>query len=119
MQLTPFPSDLGLPDFYDERYMPLWNAIEETDLTIMNHLDLKTELWDVFRRDPTPQKGIFTGLPWAPLAETICIWILTGTLEKYPEAAGDLRRAGPGLAAVVLRVRCSIRACTSTTSSPA
>lgn len=85
VQLTPFPSDMGLPDFHDKRYVPLWKVIEETGLTIMNHLDLKTELWGVFRRDPTPQKGIFTGLAWTPLAETICFWILTGTLEKYPK----------------------------------
>jgi uncharacterized protein len=84
VQLTPFPSDLGLPDFHDARYAPLWSAIQDARLTIMNHLDLKAGLWDVFRRDPTPQKGIFTGLAWAPLAETICFWILTGTLEKYP-----------------------------------
>jgi predicted TIM-barrel fold metal-dependent hydrolase len=85
VQLTPFPSDLGLPDFYHERYVPLWKTIEETGLTILNHLDLKKDLWDVFRRDPTPQKGIFTGLAWAPLAETISMWILTGTLEKFPK----------------------------------
>ncbi|TDU31283.1 amidohydrolase family protein [Panacagrimonas perspica] len=85
VQLTPFPADLGLPDVYHERYEPLWKIIEETGLTVLNHLDLKKELWDVFRRDPTPQKGIFTGLAWAPLAEAICMWILTGTLEKYPK----------------------------------
>ena len=85
VQLSPFPSDLGLPDFHDPRYIPLWKTIEATGMTIMNHLDLKANLWDTFRRDPTPQKGIFTGLAWAPLAETICFWILTGTLEKYPK----------------------------------
>src|SRR3546814_9496921 len=71
VQLTPFPSELGLPDFYDPRYAPLWSLIEESGLTILNHLALSSKLWDVFRRDPTPQKGIFTGLAWAPLAETI------------------------------------------------
>jgi len=85
VQLTPFPSDLGLPDFHDPVYAPLWQTIEATGLTIMNHLDMKTNLWDVFRRDPTPQKGIFTAMPWAPLAETLCFWILTGTLERYPK----------------------------------
>jgi predicted TIM-barrel fold metal-dependent hydrolase len=85
VQLTPFPSDMGLPDFHDPVYVPLWKTIEETGVTIMNHLDMKANLWDVFRRDPTPQKGIFTAMPWAPLAETLCFWILTGTLEKYPK----------------------------------
>jgi len=84
VQITPFPSDLGLPDVYDKSYEPLWSAIQANELTILNHLDLKKELWDLFRRDPTPQKGIFTGLAWAPLAESICMWILTGTLEKFP-----------------------------------
>ncbi|SER17264.1 Amidohydrolase [Solimonas aquatica] len=84
VQISPFPSDLGLPDIYDARYEPLLKTIEEAGLAVLNHLDLKAELWDVFRRDPTPQKGIFTGLAWAPLAQSICMWILTGTLEKYP-----------------------------------
>lgn len=85
VQITPFPADMGLPDFHDPVYEPLWRRIEETGLTIMNHLEPKTELWSIFRRDPTPQKGIFTALPWAPLAEAICFWILTGTLEKHPK----------------------------------
>lgn len=84
VQITPFPSDLGLPDVHDPRYEPLWAAIQDAKLTILNHLALRASLWDVFRRDPTPQKGIFTGLAWAPLAESICFWILTGTLEKFP-----------------------------------
>ncbi len=84
LQLTPFPSDFGLPDFHDKCYERLWATIQDAELTILNHLDLKASLWDTFRRDPTPQKGIFTGLAWAPLAETIAFWILTGTLEKFP-----------------------------------
>ncbi len=85
VQITPFPSDLGLPDYHDPIYIPLWKTIEETGVTIMNHLDVRTEAWSLFKRDPTPQKGIFTAMPWAPLAESICFWILTGTLEKYPK----------------------------------
>ena len=85
VQITPFPADSGLPDVHDARYNKLWATIQETGLTIMNHLEMKTEGWDIFRRDPTPQKGIFTALPWAPLAESMCFWILTGTLERFPK----------------------------------
>jgi len=85
VQLPPFPAELGLPDFQDARYQPLWAALQETGLTILNHLDLKQSLWDVFRRDPTPQKGIFTALPSLAIAETIAFWILTGTLERFPK----------------------------------
>ena len=74
-------------------------------ITVLNHLDLKASLWDVFRRDPTPQKGIFTAMPAVALAETILFWILTGTLERFPEAESDPGRAGPRLAAVLLRDR--------------
>src|SRR3546814_20953281 len=38
VQLTPFPSELGLPDFYDARYAPLWSLIEDSGLPIPNHL---------------------------------------------------------------------------------
>ena len=96
VQITPFPADMGLPDVHDKRYEPLWSVIQEAGLTIMNHLDMKAELWDVFRRDPTPQKGIFTALPWAPLAESMCFWILTGTLERFPKLRVILVEPGLG-----------------------
>jgi predicted TIM-barrel fold metal-dependent hydrolase len=96
VQITPFPADYGLPDVHDPRYTPLWLAIQETGLTILNHLDVRAQLWDVFRRDPTPQKGIFTGLPWAPLAESIAFWILTGTLERFPKLKVILVEPGLG-----------------------
>ena len=57
----------------------------ETGITILNHLDVKASLWDVFRRDPTPQKGIFTAMPAFALAEPLMFWILTGTLERFPK----------------------------------
>ena len=83
--LPPFPSELGLPDYGDRRYDPLWAALGETGITVMNHLDRRASLWDVFRRDPTPQKGIFTGLPAFAIAETLEWYILTGILERHPK----------------------------------
>lgn len=85
VQLTPFPAEQGLPHFHDKRYEPLWALLEETGLTILNHLELKQSLWETFRRDPTPQKGIFTSIPSMAMAETIAFWILTGTLERFPK----------------------------------
>jgi predicted TIM-barrel fold metal-dependent hydrolase len=85
VQIPPVPADLGLPDFGDRSYEPLWAALSETGITVMNHLDLKNSLWEVFRRDPTPQKGIFTAMPAMALAETLTFWILSGTMERFPE----------------------------------
>ena len=84
IQIPNFPSELGMPDYHDDRYAPLWHAFEETGVVVANHLTLKTTLWDTFRRDPTPQKGIFTALPGFAIAETLSWYILTGVLERHP-----------------------------------
>jgi predicted TIM-barrel fold metal-dependent hydrolase len=96
VQITPYPADKGLPDVHDKRYDKLWATLQETGLSVMNHLELKSEMWGVFRRDPTPQKGIFTGLAAMPLAESICFWILTGTLERFPKLRVILVEPGLG-----------------------
>ena len=96
VQITPFPSEFGLPDVHDKRYDPLWATLGDLGLTVLNHLDLKASLWDVFRRDPTPQKGIFTAMPAVALAEPILFWILTGTLERFPKLKVILVEPGLG-----------------------
>lgn len=85
IQIPNFPSELGMPDYHDHKYDPLWTAFSETGIVCANHLTLKQSLWDVFRRDPTPQKGIFTSLPGFALAETIGWYILTGVCERFPK----------------------------------
>lgn len=84
VQLPSFPSEFGAPDYHAKSYDKLWAALSETGITVFNHLSLRDTGWDVFRRDPTPQKGIFTALPSLQLAETMAFWILTGTLERFP-----------------------------------
>lgn len=84
IQIPNFPSEVGMPDYHDLRYEKLWYAFAETGVVVANHLTLKSSLWDVFRRDPTPQKGIFTALPGFALAETLSWYVLTGVLERHP-----------------------------------
>ena len=85
IQIPNFPSEVGMPDYHDERYTKLWSAFEETGVVVANHLTLKDSLWDTFRRDPTPQKGIFTAMPGFAIGETLCWYILTGILERHPK----------------------------------
>jgi predicted TIM-barrel fold metal-dependent hydrolase len=85
VQVPTFPSERGLPDVHHPRYYPLWDAVSETGLTILNHLELKASIWDVFRRDPTPQRGIMTVQPSISMSESIAFWILTGTLDRFPK----------------------------------
>ncbi|TML13925.1 MAG: hypothetical protein E6G39_09140 [Actinobacteria bacterium] len=85
LQLPVFPAELGLADYWDKRYDPLWSAISEVDLPICCHIGLNTALEDVARRDPTPQKGIF--VPMVPMssAEAFGHWIMGGVFARFPD----------------------------------
>lgn len=50
----------------------------------------------VFRRDPTPQRDISTGLAAAPIAEIVAVWILTATLERFLMLKVVLAEPGSG-----------------------
>lgn len=96
LQMPVFPSEFQLPDYHDERYVPLFEAIQEVDLPICCHIGLNTNLDELFLRDPTPQKGIM--VPMTPLttAEAFGMWIMGGVLERFPRLR--LVFVEPGLA---------------------
>ncbi|HEY3700522.1 MAG TPA: amidohydrolase family protein [Spongiibacteraceae bacterium] len=96
VQLPPFPTELGLRDYFDTFYDRLWGAIQEADITILNHLDSNLKQMDHIKRDPTPQKAVALGLPVFQLAETISFWILPGTLERFPKLKVMLVEPGLG-----------------------
>lgn len=84
VHIPTFPAEVGLPEYHDERYDPVWAAISETGMSISQHLGLVASLFELLRRDPTPQKAIFTSQPAFRLAETIAFWILPGVLARFP-----------------------------------
>jgi predicted TIM-barrel fold metal-dependent hydrolase len=84
LQLPVFPTELGLPDYFHERYWPLWSAIEETGLPICCHIGLNTNLDDLTRRDPTPQKGVMVPMVALCTAEAFGMWIMSGLLVRFP-----------------------------------
>lgn len=45
----------------------------ETDVAITHHLGNRPYLFDVLRRDPTPQAAIFTSMPAFALAESMAV----------------------------------------------
>jgi predicted TIM-barrel fold metal-dependent hydrolase len=85
LQLPVYPNELGLPDYYDQRYWPLLSAIQESGLPICLHIGLNTNLDDLTRRDPTPQKGVMVPMTALSTAEAFGMWILSGTLERFPD----------------------------------
>ena len=84
LQLPVFPTELGLPDYFDERYDPLFAAIQETGLPICCHIGLKTTLDDLQARDPTPNKGSWSRSPPLMTAEAFGMWIMGGVFERFP-----------------------------------
>lgn len=84
LQLPVFPAELGLPDYWDDRYAPLFAAIQETNLPICLHIGLNMLLNDLARRDPTPQKGIFVSMVPLSAAEALGMWVLTGIFARFP-----------------------------------
>lgn len=85
LQLPVFPAELGLPDYWDKRYDPLWQAIQEVDLPICLHIGLNTQMEGLARRDPTPQKGIFVGSVAFSTAEPLGMLIIGGVFERFPK----------------------------------
>ncbi|NUU25792.1 MAG: amidohydrolase family protein [Streptomycetaceae bacterium] len=84
LQLPVNPSELGLPDYYHERYDPLWSTISDTGLPVCLHIGLNTNLDDLTRRDPTPQKGIMVPVTALMTAEAFGMFVCTGVLERHP-----------------------------------
>ena len=84
IHLPNHPSELGLPEYHETSYDPLWSVLSETGIAITHHLGNRPYLFDLLRRDPTPQAAIFTSMPAFALAEPLAWWILTGPLERFP-----------------------------------
>ena len=85
LQLPVFPVELGLPDYWDARYDPLWRVISDSGLPVCFHIGLNTQLENLAERDPTPQKGIFVAMTALSTGEPLGMLVLTGLLERFPD----------------------------------
>jgi len=83
LQLPVFPTELGLVDYWDARYDPLWAAIQDADLPICCHTGLNTALENLAERDPTPQKGVLAATAPLTTAECFWMWIMGGVFERF------------------------------------
>ena len=84
LQLPVYPAELGLADYWDRRYDPLFAAIQATGLPICCHIGLNTQLDDLAKRDPTPQKGIFVPMVALSAAEALGMWVMGGVFVRFP-----------------------------------
>jgi predicted TIM-barrel fold metal-dependent hydrolase len=84
LQLPVFPNELGLPEYFDPVYDPLWAAIQDTDLPICCHIGLNTGLEDLARRDPNPMKAVTHTQTALSTGEALGFWMTGGVLERFP-----------------------------------
>ena len=91
LQIPVFPTEVGQPDYYHERYYPLWSAVQETGLPICCHTGMNAAYNGLKERDPTPQGAISVPLMALTSAEAMAMWILGGVFERFPKAEGRLR----------------------------
>lgn len=85
LQLPVFPREVGMPDYWDPLYEPLWAAISEIGLPMCFHIGLNSAVDDLARRDPLP--GLALTIPCIPptTTEALGAWMLTGVLERFPD----------------------------------
>ncbi len=84
LQIPVFPTELGFADYHDERYHPLWAAVQEVDLPLCCHIGMNAVFDDLARRDPTPGNAICVPMIALSSAEALGMWILGGVFERFP-----------------------------------
>jgi predicted TIM-barrel fold metal-dependent hydrolase len=82
VQLPLYPTDAGLAPYWDERYEPLWAALEETDVPVSLHVC--PPAGRSLGKDPTPARGIFQVMPPILMSQPMVELILTGTFTRHP-----------------------------------
>ena len=85
LQIPVFPNEIGQPDYFDERYDPLWSAVQASGMPLCCHIGINTNLDDLTRRDPTAMKGVMVPMTALSTAEALGMWILGGVFERFPD----------------------------------
>ena len=85
LQMPVFPTELGLPDYHDKRYEPLWATIQATGLPVCCHIGVKLSYEELRHRDPTPQHGIANLVIPMTSAEALGMLIMGGVFERFPD----------------------------------
>ena len=57
VQITPFPSEFGLPDVHWRALRPAVGTLGDLGITVLNHLDLRASLWDAVPPRPDAAEG--------------------------------------------------------------
>jgi predicted TIM-barrel fold metal-dependent hydrolase len=94
VQVPLYPTDAGLPAYYDDRYEALWSAIEDIEMPVSLHVVPPSGRG--LGRDPTPARGIFQAMPTIFMSQALTELIVTGTFVRHPKLRVVLVEAGLG-----------------------
>jgi predicted TIM-barrel fold metal-dependent hydrolase len=92
VQVPLYPTDADLPPYWDERYEPLWSALEETGVPLSLHVC--PPRGRSLGKDPTPARGIFQVMPPILMSQPMVELILTGIFTRHPDLRVVLVEAG-------------------------
>ena len=96
VHLPLYPTDLGLPGYWDRRYDPLWAALQEARIPISQHVASNANIARIRAEDPTPMRGVMHTLPSIFMAEPIGFWLVAGMLDRFPDLRVVFVEAGLG-----------------------
>jgi len=91
-----YPTDSNLAPYHDEVYDPLWSTLEDLEIPVSQHVNLKKSGHEIGQWDPTPPKAWMQSLPPIFMAELLGSWVLTGIFDRHPKLNVVLVEAGIG-----------------------
>jgi hypothetical protein len=88
------PTDIGFAPYWDKVYDPLWDTIEETGITISQHVGAMQ--YSTSRPRPHAAQGHQQSLPPIFMSESLAGWIVSG-IRTPPATSGRAGGSGPRL----------------------
>ena len=91
-----YPTDFSLAPYWDEVYDPLWSTLEELEIPVSQHVNIRKSSREIGLWDPTPVRAISSSIPPIFMAELLAGWLVTGVFDRHPRLKVVMVEAGIG-----------------------
>jgi uncharacterized protein len=96
VMLPAYPTDFSLAPYWDEVYDPLFSMLEDLQMPISQHVNVRKSAREIGMWDPTPTRAIMQSLPPIFMSELLGGWVVTGIFDRHPRLKVVLVEAGLG-----------------------